>query len=71
MNLDWLAKFSDPYLKTKIGQGVFLGGIILGMVAKYQVKNGDKVDAAPIFKQIMFGKMQRRDLLQHLSRVPD
>ena len=24
-----------------------------------------------MYKQIMFGKMQRRDLLRHLSRVPE
>ncbi|MDD2496916.1 MAG: TM1802 family CRISPR-associated protein [Desulfitobacteriaceae bacterium] len=71
MNLDWLAEFSDPYLKTQTGQGVFLGGIILGMVAKYQVKKGNEINWAPIYKQIMFGQMQRRDLLRHLSRVPE
>ncbi|ADG83331.1 TM1802 family CRISPR-associated protein [Thermincola potens] len=71
MNLDWLEGFADPYLKTPFGQGVFLGGIILGMVAKYQVNNDDDIDSAPMFKQIMFGKMQRRDLLRHLSRVPE
>lgn len=71
MNLDWLEEFSDPYLKTQTGQGVFLGGIILGMIAKYQVKQGNGIDSAPIFKQVIFGRMQRRDLLRHLSRVPD
>jgi hypothetical protein len=71
MNLDWLAEFSDPYLKTETGQGVFLGGIILGMVAKYQVKKRGEINSAPIYKQIMFGQMQRRDLLRHLSRVPE
>ena len=50
---------------------VFLGGIVLGMIAKYQVSKGEEIDSAPMFKQIMFGKMQRRDLLRHLSRVPE
>lgn len=71
MNLDWMEGFSDPFLKTPAGQGVFLGGVILGMIAKYQGGQGGDVDSAPMFKQIMFGKMQRRDLLRHLSRVPE
>lgn len=71
MNLDWMEAFSDPYLKTPAGQGVFLGGVILGMVAKNQIKKRDEIDSAPLFKQMMFGKMQRRDLLRHLSRVPE
>ncbi|BBB93535.1 TM1802 family CRISPR-associated protein [Methylomusa anaerophila] len=71
MNLDWLGDFSDPYLRTPLGQGVFLSGIILGVVAKGQVGNSGDIDSAPMFKQIMFGKMQRRDLLRHLARVPE
>lgn len=71
MKLEWLNEFSDPYLKTASGQGVLLSGIVLGMIAKYQVGKGEDIDAAPMFKQLMFGKMQRRDLLRHLSRVPE
>jgi hypothetical protein len=71
LNLEWLNEFSDPYLKTASGQGVLLSGIVLGMIAKYQVGKGEDIDAAPMFKQLMFGKMQRRDLLRHLSRVPE
>ncbi|MGI5838575.1 MAG: TM1802 family CRISPR-associated protein [bacterium] len=71
MKLDWLEKFSDPYLQTPGGQGVFLGGVVLGMVAQNQIAKGEGIDASPLFKQIMFGKMQRRDLLRHLSRVPE
>lgn len=71
MKLEWLNDFSDPYLKTQMGQGVFLGGIVLGMIAKYQVKENSEIDSAPMFKQIMFGKLKRRDLLRHLSRVPE
>lgn len=71
MKIDWLNEFSDPYLKTLDGQGVFLSGIILGMIAKHQAGEGEGIDSAPVFKQIVFGKMQRRDLLRHLSRVPE
>jgi len=71
LRIDWLNDFSDPYLKTSNGQGVFLSGIILGMIAKYQAGEGEIIDSAPMFKQITFGKMQRRDLLRHLSRVPE
>lgn len=71
MNIGWLNDFSDPYLKTPGGQGTFLSGIVLGMIAKYQAGEGESIDAAPMFKQIVFGKMQRRDLLRHLSRVPE
>ena len=72
MNLDWMEDFSDPYLKTPGGKGVFLSGVLLGMIAKSQVEGKqDQIDSAPLFKQIMFGKMQRRDLHRHMSRVPD
>jgi len=71
LKIDWLNEFSDPYLKTLDGQGVFLSGIILGMIAKHQAGEGEGIDSAPVFKQIVFGKMQRRDLLRHLSRVPE
>ena len=70
MKLEWLNEFADPYLRTAGGQGVF-SGIVLGMAARYQVSKEEDIDAAPMFKQIMFGKMQRRDLLRHLSRVPE
>lgn len=71
MLLNWLDDFSDQYLKTSTGQGVFLSGIVLGMITKNQVGKGENIDTAPMYKQIMFGKMQRRDLLRHLSRVPE
>lgn len=72
MNLDWMDEFADPYLKTDAGKGVFLSGVALGMLAKSQA-GGDrkKLDSTPLFKQIMFGKMQRRDIERHLSRVPE
>lgn len=71
LKIDWLNEFSDPYLNTPNGQGVFLSGIVLGMIAKHQTGEGEGIDSAPMFKQIVFGKMQRRDLLRHLSRVPE
>jgi len=71
LKIDWLREFSDPYLKTPNGQGVFLRGIVLGMIAKHKIGKGEDIDSAPMFKQIVFGKMQRRDLLRHLSRVPE
>ena len=71
MKLACLNDFSDPYLKTVSGQGILLSGIILGMIARYQVDKEQNIDSAPMFKQLMFGKMQRRDLLRHLSRVPE
>lgn len=71
MKLEWLQDFSDPYLKTPAGQGALLSGILLGMVARHQIKKGDNIDGSPMFKQIMFGKMQRRDLIRHLGRLPE
>lgn len=71
MNLEWMEQFADPYLKTPVGQGVFFGGIVLGMISRGQTGKGGALDSTPMFKQIMFGKMQRRDLLRHLSRVPE
>lgn len=71
MKLEWLNDFSDPYLKTDGGHGVFLSGVVLGVIARHQVGKEDDIDSAPMYKQLMFGKMQRRDLLRHLSRVPE
>ena len=71
MKLDWIEEFADPYLQSSDGQGVLLAGISLGMIARNQISPGEKIDAAPMFKQIVFGRMQRRDLLRHLSRVPE
>lgn len=71
MNVEWLEEYADPYMQTSMGKGVFLSGIVLGVIAKGQAGKGNNVDAAPMFKQITFGKMQRRDLLRHLSRVPE
>ncbi len=68
MKLEWIDEFADTYLKTETGKGVFLAGIVLGMIARAQDKD---LNSSPMFKQIMFGKMQRRDLVRHLGRLPD
>ena len=34
MKLDFFDDFQDPYLKTKTGKGVFLSGLVLGMLAR-------------------------------------
>lgn len=71
MKLDYLDGFSDPYLQTTTGRGVFLSGVVLGMMAQGQAGKGQDVDVAPLFKQLNFGKLQQRDLRRHLSRVPE
>ncbi|MEW6065517.1 CRISPR-associated protein [Desulforamulus profundi] len=70
MKLDFLAKFADPVMQTPAGQGAFLAGVVLGMVARGQTKDGS-IDGAPLFKQMTFGRMKRRDLKRHLARVPE
>ena len=73
--------FSDPYLKKREGQGIFLSGIALGMLALEQVRGEGEADkeggrkngplhGAPLFKQINFGSLGMRDLKKLLSRVP-
>jgi len=69
MHLEFFDTFEDPYLKTETGQGVFLAGVTLGMLAFGQA--GDSVDSAPIFKQQNFGRMKKRDILRHMARVPE
>jgi hypothetical protein len=69
MHLEFFDSFEDPYLKTETGQGVFLAGVTLGMLALGQA--GDSVDSAPIFKQQNFGRMKKRDILRHMARVPE
>ncbi|WP_333871732.1 TM1802 family CRISPR-associated protein [Desulforamulus putei] len=70
MKLDFLSKFADPVMQTAAGQGAFLAGVVLGMVAMGQAKDGN-IDGAPLFKQMTFGRMKRRDLKRHLTRVPE
>lgn len=68
MKLDFFDRFSDPYVQTDAGRGVFLSGIVLSIVASQQAEN---LLDAPLFKQISFGRMQMRDLEKLLSRVPE
>ncbi|WP_270553774.1 TM1802 family CRISPR-associated protein [Cloacibacillus evryensis] len=69
MKLEFLDNFKDPYLATTEGRGVFLSGVVLGMLAQAQTPPGGTVDAAPIYKQLNFGRMRRRDLRTHMSRI--
>ena len=71
MKLDFFDSFKDPYMKTEEGRGVFLSGVALGMLARAQVDSGGSIDSSPMFKQLNFGKMQRRDIRRHLSRMPE
>jgi hypothetical protein len=70
MELGFFDRFADPFLKTANGKGVFLSGIVLGLVAAQQVERGSLSDA-PLFKQITFGRMQTRDIRRLLARVPE
>lgn len=70
MKLDFFEKFADPTMRTAEGQGIFLAGVALGMLARGQTKDGS-IDGAPLFKQITFGRMKRRDVKRHLARVPE
>ena len=70
VKLDFFEEFQDPYLQTREGRGVFLSGLVLGMLARGQV-GGGAIDSAPIYKHLRFGRLQRRDLLRLLSRIPE
>lgn len=70
MNFDFFDGFSDPYMKTDSGKGIFVAGIVLGMVARGQ-GGGQDVDGTPLFKQLNFGRMKKRDIAKHMSRVPE
>jgi len=76
MKLDFLDEFTDPYLKTNSGRGVFLAGVVLGFIARAQVKGDlqgspEDIGSSPLFKQLNFGRMNKRDLYKHLARVPE
>jgi len=71
MHFEFFDDFADPYLKTVGGKGVFEAGIVLGMVAFGQAGKGGSIDSAPLFKQINFGRMKKRDVMRHLARVPE
>ncbi|AQS58402.1 TM1802 family CRISPR-associated protein [Desulforamulus ferrireducens] len=70
MKLEFLNNFADPYMQTAAGRGVFLAGVVLGMVAQGQSKDGN-LEGTPLFKQMTFGRMKGRDLKRHLARVPE
>jgi hypothetical protein len=71
MNIEFFNEFKDPYLQTDEGKGIFLAGITLGMLAKGQLPKGVPIDSAPLYKQIRFGKLQKRNLMALISRVPE
>jgi hypothetical protein len=71
MNLDFFDQFKDPYLQTDEGKGIFLAGVSLGMLAKSQLSKGESIDSAPLYKQIRFGRLQKRNLMALMSRVPE
>lgn len=70
MKLEFMENFADPAMKTSGGQGAFLAGVALGMAARGQAQ-ADKLDAAPLFKQLNFGRLKKRDLKGHLARLPE
>ena len=55
MKLEFLDNFKDPYLATTEGRGVFLSGVVLGMLAQAQTPPGGTVDAAPISSLTLAG----------------
>jgi len=69
MKLDFLKEMKDPYLSTAEGQGVFLSGVLLGALAIVQTPAGGTIDSAPIYKQLNFGRMQRRDVRSHIAKA--
>jgi len=71
MHFEFFDDFEDPYMNTESGRGVFEAGIVLGMVALGQAGKGGSIDSAPVFKQMNFGRMKRRDISRHLARVPE
>lgn len=68
MKLDFFAEFADPYMQTPSGRGVFLCGITLGMIAWGQ--NKANIQDAPMFKQLNFGRLQKRDILKQMAKIP-
>ncbi|HOQ38911.1 MAG TPA: TM1802 family CRISPR-associated protein [Fervidobacterium sp.] len=74
---EFLDNFSDKFLQTDFGRGVLLAGVVLGHVAHAQVrKSGEgnsagKIQDAPLYKQLNFGKLELRDLKRHLARIPE
>jgi hypothetical protein len=71
MNIEFFDEFKDPYLQTDEGKGIFLAGIALGMLAKCQLPKGTPIDSSPLYKQIRFGRLQKRNLMALMWRVPE
>ena len=71
MKLDFFKDFKDPYMRKEGGQGVFLAGLVFGMIARGQAGKGGAIDSSPMYKQLHFGRMQRRDLSRLMARVPE
>ena len=65
---EFFTAFGEPYLQTPGGQGVFLAGIALGMLARGQAK---EIDTSPVFKQLAFGRLRQRDVKRQLARLPE
>ena len=71
VRLDFFDEFQDPYMNTKGGQGVFLAGLVFGMIARGQAGKNGNIDSSPMYKQLHFGRIQRRDLSRLMARVPE
>jgi len=74
---EFLDNFSDKFLQTDFGKGVLLAGVVLGYTAYAQVRRSTgenswgKIQDAPLYKQLNFGKLELRDVKRHLSRIPE
>ncbi|WP_334139714.1 TM1802 family CRISPR-associated protein [Thermovirga lienii] len=72
MNLDFLDDFTSPHMKSNYGKGLFLAGVVLGVLAYQQAGNNkDEMLNTPLFKQMNFGRMCLRDILNLLTNVPN
>lgn len=70
VNFDFFDEMADNYFQKEFGQGVFLAGIAMGMLAKEQVGEGEDVSEAPLYKQLRLGQMETRTLLKYLGMAP-
>ncbi len=73
MNTDFFDKFRDKYFQMDFGRGVFLAGVAIGKLANAQLGDSrdKKIEDAPLFKQINFGKMTLKELKRHIARIPE
>lgn len=70
MNLYFFNEFQDDYLRKPFGKGVFLSGVVLGYIARNQVRSDREIKNAPLFKQIPFGRLDCKNLKKLMARVP-